>query len=173
MTAQLNNLFWHFMMLSLLAVGGASSTLSDLHSYLVVQNAWMTNEQFAALYAISQAAPGPNVQFVALFGWQVTGLLGAGVSLLGMCGPSSVLAIYFEVMAKKYQQASWPTIVRRGLTPLSIGLLFANGWILAKAADLSWLLLTLTIVTVLLSACTRLHPLLLICFGAVVGCLGY
>jgi chromate transporter len=173
MTTTLNNLFWHFMLLSLLAVGGASSTLSDLHAYLVTQNAWMTDKQFVALYTLSQIAPGPNVQFVALFGWQVAGLLGAGVSLLGMCGPSSLLAVSFEVLAKKYQHARWPFIIKRGLTPLSIGLLFANGWILAKAADLSWLLLGLTIATASLSTFTRLPPLLLICFGAIIGYLGY
>ena len=170
---KIGNLFWHFMLLSLLAVGGASSILSELHHYLVESQQWMSNTQFFALYAIAQVSPGPNVQFVTLFGWQVAGWLGAMVSLLGMCGPSSVLAIFFDSISNKYCQANWPIIVRQGLTPVSIGLLFANGWMIASHADASsWHLLVLTGITVFLSSLTRIHPLVLIACGAVAGGLG-
>jgi hypothetical protein len=80
-------------MLSLLAVGGGGTVIPDMHRYLVESRHWMTDEQFAALYAISQASPGPNILFVALFGWQVAGAAGAFASMVGICGPSSVIAL--------------------------------------------------------------------------------
>lgn len=169
-TNKLLNLFVHFMFLSLLAIGGASSTLSELHHYLVDSENWMTSTQFFDLYAISQASPGPNVQFVALFGWQVASWFGGFVSLLGMCGPSSILAVIFEHTSNLYRNAKWPIILRQGITPISIGLLFTNGWIIANHADgLSIKLLFLTLITVLLSTITRIHPLILIILGAIGG----
>ena len=65
------DLFGHFASLSLLAVGGAITTAPDMHRYLVHQNAWLSDAQFSSSIALSQAAPGPNVLFVALLGWNV------------------------------------------------------------------------------------------------------
>lgn len=170
---RLFSLFLHFMFFSLLAIGGASSTLSELHHYLVESKHWMDSTQFFALYAISQISPGPNIQFVALLGWQAAGLLGGIVSLFAMCGPSSILAVFFEYTANLYHEAKWPIILRRGIIPISIGLLFANGWIIASHTDaLSFRLILLTIITVLLNLFTRIHPLILIICGAILGGLG-
>ena len=66
----------HFMLLSLLAVGGAITTASDMHRYVVAEHGWISDAQFSASIAIAQAAPGPNVLFVAVIGWNVGGLAG-------------------------------------------------------------------------------------------------
>ena len=65
------SLFLHFLSLSLLAVGGAITTAPDMHRYLVGRQQWLTDPQFSASVAIAQAAPGPNVLFIALLGWNV------------------------------------------------------------------------------------------------------
>jgi chromate transporter len=59
----------HFMSLSLLAIGGAITTAPEMHSYLVNDKAWLTDSQFTSSIALAQAAPGPNVLFIALLGW--------------------------------------------------------------------------------------------------------
>jgi chromate transporter len=170
---RLAQLFVEFTQLSLLAIGGASATLAELRRYLVDTHGWMSNEQFYALYAISQAAPGPNVQFVVLFGWQVAGVPGAAVSLLGMCGPSGLLALLFEALAGQRRHDRWPGLLRRGLAPLSIGLLLSNGWLLAKNIDVSWAPLMLTVLAVFASLKLRVHPLYLIGVGAIGGIIGF
>ena len=75
-------LLTHFLSLSLLAVGGVITTVPDMHRRLVDEHQWLTDGQFNASIAIAQAAPGPNVLFVALMGWHVGlnsgGGLGAG-----------------------------------------------------------------------------------------------
>ena len=55
-----------FVTLSLLSVGGAITTVPEMHRYLVAQNPWLTDSQFSASIALAQAAPGPNVLFVAV-----------------------------------------------------------------------------------------------------------
>jgi chromate transporter len=170
---KLISLFTHCALFSILAVGGVSSTLADLHHYLVEHNHWLSNEQFFSLYAIAQAAPGPNIQFVTIFGWQIAGLMGAVVSILGMCGPSSVAAIFFDIIVNQYQHMNWSRIVKKGLVPVSVGLFIANGWMISRHVDASsWKLLVLTFITILLNSYTKIHPFWLIIIGAVSGVIG-
>jgi chromate transporter len=166
------SLYGHFSMLSMLAIGGASTLIPDMHRYLVDTQGWMTSEQFSAMYAISQAAPGPNLLFVSLFGWQIAGLAGAVVSMVGICGPSSVVALGFEALAGRNPQARWPGLIRRGLAALTIGLLLSSGWVLARSVDHSAAAVVLTAATVAYCMFTRLPPLLMIVAGAAVGALG-
>ncbi|MDR3382343.1 chromate transporter [Cupriavidus basilensis] len=168
----LSSLLTHFLMLSFLAIGGASTTIPDMHRFLVESNAWMSDAQFSAMYAISQAAPGPNILFVALFGWQVAGLAGAIVGMIGICGPSSVIALGFEYFAGRSPQARWPGLIRRGLATLTIGLLFSTGWILAASVDHRWTAVAVTVVTIGLMLKTKVHPLVLVALGAGAGVMG-
>ncbi|WP_455283322.1 chromate transporter [Cupriavidus necator] len=168
----LGSLLAHFGVLSLLAIGGASTTLPDMHRYLVEANGWLTDAQFSAMYAISQAAPGPNILFVSLFGWQVAGLAGALTSMLGICGPSSLIALCFEYFSGRSPHARWPGLIRRALAALTIGLMFASGWVLARSVDLHWAAMLVTAATVLLMLKTRVHPLVLVAIGGAAGLLG-
>ena len=69
----LGALFLHFLLLSFLAIGGTPTVLPDMHRYVVEVHHWMTSAQFADLYALAQVAPGPNVMYIPLIGWQVAG----------------------------------------------------------------------------------------------------
>ena len=168
----LRSLLGHFGMLSLLAVGGGGTVIPDMHRYLVEANGWMTDAQFAALYAISQASPGPNILFVALFGWQVAGAGGTFAAMVGMCGPSSLIALGFEYFAGRSPHARWPGLIKRGLSALTIGLLMSTGWVLASSVDHSWTAVAETLLTIALMLKTRVHPLMLVALGAGAGLLG-
>lgn len=168
----LRSLLGHFGMLSLLAVGGGGTVIPDMHRYLVEANGWMSDAQFAALYAISQASPGPNILFVALFGWQVAGAGGTFAAMVGMCGPSSLIALGFEYFAGRSPHARWPGLIKRGLSALTIGLLMSTGWVLASSVDHSWTAVAVTLLTIALMLKTRVHPLMLVALGAGAGLLG-
>lgn len=163
----------HFFLISLMAFGGASAVLPEMHRFLVDSMHWMNDSQFVALYAISQAAPGPNVLFVALFGWQVAGVPGAVSSLLAMCGPTSLLAVAVERFGRRHHQAHWHAAIRRALAPLTIGLLLATGYVLARSADTGWGLALLTLITLIVGLKTRINLLWLIGAGALLGALGW
>lgn len=166
-------LAWRFALVSAIAFGGATAVVPEMHRFLVDQHHWITDTTFTALFAISQASPGPNVLFVALFGWQVAGLAGAIVSTLAMCGPSSVFALAFEHYTGAHREARWMTVFRRALAPVTIGLLLATGAILAQGADHSAATIALTIATVAVGLSTQLNPLWLIAAGALLGVFGY
>ena len=166
-------LAWRFMLVSALAFGGATAALPEMHRFLVEQRHWLDDAAFTTLFAISQASPGPNVLFVALFGWRVMGLAGALTTMLAMCGPSSLCAVLVERYVNRHRDAGWIAVARRALAPLTVGLVAATGTLLTFGADHGAAAATLTAATVAVGLKTRLNPLWLIAAGAALGAMGW
>eukprot|EP01035_Chromulina_nebulosa_P046809 gene46809-63417_t len=146
------SLAWTFGLLSLFAVGGANSAIPEIHRIAVDVHHWMTDKQFADVFAISQLSPGPNVLIVTLIGYQVAGVAGALVATLAMCGPTAVFAYYISRLLARSGHAQWPGIVQSALVPLSIGLMSASGLILLVTADhASWIAFFVTAVVAVLA----------------------
>ena len=165
-------LAWTFGLMSLFAVGGANAAIPEIHRIAVDVRHWMSDTQFADVYAISQLSPGPNVLIVTLIGYHVAGLIGALVATLAMCGPTAMLAYYVSRFLKRSASSRWPAIIQASLVPLSIGLMGASGLILAQAADRSWAAVVVTAVAAVLGFATRLNPLWLLLAGGVLGFTG-
>jgi chromate transporter len=163
------SLFLHFMLLSLMAIGGVSTVMPDMQRYVVEANTWLTGKQFADAYALGQAAPGPNLMFVTLIGWQVAGLAGAIATTVAVTGPPLFLTLMVTRYSASKPDAPLGLAIRRGLAPITIGLMLASGWILLSSADHDWRGFTLTAVTVGVVLRTRLNPLWLIVGGALLG----
>ncbi len=162
-----------FAVLSLLSVGGASAVLPEMHRSLVEVHGWMTSREFAELYALAQASPGPNVLVVSLLGWQAAGAAGAVVTTFAMVLPSSVLTFYADRMLWRGAGAgAWREIIDNGLAPITVGLIAASGAILASANASSPAAMFLIATTALIAWRTKFHPLLLIAAGAVAGIAG-
>lgn len=172
-TADLLQLMGHFALLSLLAVGGAITSASDMQRYLVGERGWIDALQFNASVAIAQAAPGPNILFVALLGWSVAGPLGLLATMVGIMGPSSVLTFLIGRYGRTRQEARGVRAFNIGLAPLTIGLLLATGWVLAQPSRGHWGAMALVPVTIVFMLRTSRSPLWMIAFGAVVGALGW
>lgn len=166
-------LFGHFMVLSLLAVGGAISTAPDMHRYLVTEQHWINDAQFNASIAIAQAAPGPNVLFVAVLGWNVAGPLGALATMSGILLPSTALSLWATRWGSQRRDRRGVRAFTTGMAPLTLGLLLATGWLLAEPARSSLGGMTLVVVTVALLLRTRISPTWLVATGAAVGALGW
>jgi chromate transporter len=175
--ADLLGLLGHFMMLSLLSVGGAIATAPDMHRYVVAQQHWITDTQFTASIAIAQAAPGPNVLFVAVLGWGIAGPLGALVTMTGILLPSTALSLWAGRWGTQRRHTRAVRAFTNGLAPLTIGLLLATGWVLAEpflrapSHRLGAMLLIGASVAAMLR--TRISPMWLVALGAVVGALGW
>jgi len=161
-----------FAMLSLIAVGGANTVVPEMHRFFVESRGWISDSEFADLFAIAQAAPGPNVLIVGLLGWKVAGLAGATVSTLAMCGPSGLLTYAVGQVWHRFRGAPWRAAVQAGLAPLTVGLILASGYILAGAADHGWAGYAVTAATVALVMTTKLHPLWLLGAAGLLGCVG-
>ena len=173
MIERLGILALDFAMLSLLSVGGASSVLPEMHRSLVEVHGWMTSTEFAELYALAQASPGPNVLVVSLFGWQAAGLAGAVVTTLAMVIPSSVLTFYADrLLWRSAGAAAWREIIDNALAPITVGLIAASGVLVASANASHVMSLLLTAACALISWRTKLHPLWMIAVGAAAGIAG-
>ena len=177
------SLLAHFAMLSMLTVGGAITTAPDMHRFLVQEKLWMTDPQFNASIAIAQAAPGPNVLFVALMGWNVglnsggmpAAFAGMALSMLGIMLPSSLLVYFTTRWSHENRELRGVRAFKQGMAPIVIALLIATGWLLAtgdKPDAKHWPLWAVTIVSAVLVWRTRLHLLWLLGAGAVLGWFG-
>lgn len=170
------SLFLHFLMLSLLAIGGAITTVPEMHRYLVDRTGWLTDTSFTASIALAQAAPGPNILFVAVLGYNVAGLPGAAVSMAGIMLPSSVLTLTATRWARRNREHIGLRAFSAGMTPLTLGLILATGWLLAlpflKADEHRWGTLALMATTVALVLKTRLGLVWMVLAGGVLGALG-
>jgi chromate transporter len=175
--ADLLGLFAHFLVLSLLAVGGAITTAPDMHRYIVDEHQWISDAQFSASVAIAQAAPGPNVLFVAVLGWNVAGPLGAVATMAGTLLPSTALTLLATRWGTRRRETRGMRAFTTGMTPLTIGLLVATGWLLARpyVVDGGHAIGALALVAVSIAAMlrTRLSPMWLVGIGALVGALGW
>lgn len=186
------DLFNHFASLSLLAIGGAITTAPDMHRYLVTEQGWLTETQFTSSIALSQAAPGPNVLFVALLGWNVglnagggpgvggmawvLALLGMLVTMVAIMLPSSILSYTATRWAHANRTLRSVRAFKAGMAPIVIALLIATGWLLMAAhdrAEQDWRLWLLTAVATLLVWRTPIHLLWLIGAGGLLGALGW
>ena len=186
------DLFTHFLSLSLLAIGGAITTAPDMHRYLVEERHWLTDAQFTSSIALAQAAPGPNVLFIALMGWNVgvnaaggmgagwaaAGLGGLGVllAMLGIMLPSTTLTFAAARWGHKNRELRAVRAFKQGMGPIVIALLGATGWILAASHGSSldhWPLWLLTAVITILVWKARIHMLWLLAGGALLGAMGW
>jgi chromate transporter len=158
-----------FVTISLLAFGGANAVIPEMHRQAVDVAHWMTDRQFVSLYALAQAAPGPNVMVVTLIGWHVAGLLGALVATAAMMGPSVVLTFFAYRLWSFFRHRPWLNAIQNGLTPVTVGLVASSAFLLAKASDHGFLSFVLTAGTAALTYWTGLNPLWI--FG-VAACLG-
>ena len=175
--ADLLGLFAHFLILSLLAVGGAITTAPDMHRFVVDEHHWITDAQFSTSVAIAQAAPGPNVLFVAVIGWNVAGPLGALATMSGTLLPSTALTLFATRWGARRREERGMRAFTTGLTPLTIGLLVATGWLLARpyVGDGPHPVGALAVigVSIVVMLRTRISPMWIVGFGAVVGALGW
>ena len=169
----LTSLAGYFALLSLFAVGGANAAIPEMHRVAVSVMQWMNDRQFADMYAIAQLAPGPNVVIVALIGYHVAGFAGAGVAIAAMCGPTCTLAFFVARTWERFKEARWRVAIQAGMVPLSLGLIAASAFVLARAADHNIYAFLITAVTAAIAFFTRVNPLWIFLVAGALGLSGW
>jgi chromate transporter len=181
-------LFLNMASFSLMAVGGIITLAPEMQRFLVLEKSWLNDLQFNASIAIAQSAPGPNLLFVALFGWHVginstpelylqplLGILGALIALLGLIIPSTTLTFITARWAQKNKELRIVRAFKQGLAPIVISMLLATCLLLAspeRNIQLDWPLLLLAGFIAILTMKTKIHILWMLGMGAILGAIG-
>ena len=160
-----------FTQLSFVAIGGVNAIVPEVQRQVVDRHGWMTAQEFAALYALAQAAPGPNMLVSTLVGWRVAGLPGAALATFGMVGPSSALAYIASGAWHRFRARAWRRLVQAGLTPITVGLVAAGAALLTRSTSVDLFAVVVTVLSTILLVSSRLHPLWLLGAGALAGML--
>ena len=172
MSATLAALLALFAQLSLLAFGGGQTVMPEMQREVVEVHGWMTAADFTALFALAQAAPGPNLMVATLIGFRVAGVPGAVVATLGIIGPSSVLTLVTFGLWHRFRDRPWRRIAQAGIVPVTVGLTSSATLIIARTAAPTLTLAAITLAVAALSFWRGVHPLWLLGGGAALGVLG-
>lgn len=162
-------LFVHFLSLSVFATGGGMALASDMHRYVVDEHAYLTHTQFVNSIALAQAAPGPNILFVTVMGWQMAGLPGALVTTLGLSLPALVFPVLISRASRLAQFDRLILALQRGLGPIALGLMGATCYLLVRQAPGPWLGLAFIAGAVALLTFTRVPPVAVIGASGALG----
>ncbi|WP_028202962.1 chromate transporter [Paraburkholderia nodosa] len=173
MSATLVALAGIFGQLSLLAFGGGNTILPEMQRQVVEVHHWMPASEFSALFALAQAAPGPNMMVVTLVGWHVAGWAGMLVTSIAKFGPSSLVTIAALHAWDRFKDRPWRRIAQKGLVPVTAGLVAASAVLIARASDPSWIAWAITGVCAVLAFRTKIHPLWLLGAGSLIGLTGF
>lgn len=170
----LTELVQHFLLLSLLAFGGGNATLPEMQRLVVEQYHWMSAATFSELFAVAQAAPGPNVLVVSLIGLRLSGIAGFFAVTAAFCLPSSLLMYGFARWWQRLGNAPWRLAVHGAVGPMAVGLVLASGWLMtgSTAGSAHGGALLLTAATVVLALVLSWNPLWWIVAGALLGLAG-
>ena len=165
---QLISLALSFSLLSLLAVGGGTAVLPEMQTLLAHQFG-IDHLHFVHIYSIGQVAPGPNMLMVLVIGFQVAGLLGAGVVLLSFFLPSSILCFYVGRIWNRFGESPWRRSIQNALEPISIGLMASGVYAVAKSSIVSPITGGLALLSLYLILRTKINPVFVILGSGLLG----
>jgi chromate transporter len=161
-----------YLQLSLLAFGGANAVIPEMQRQVVEVHHWMDAREFASLYALAQAAPGPNMMVVSLVGWRVAGFWGAMVATAAIAAPSSVLTLLVSGLWYRFKNAPWRKALQTGLQPVTAGLIMASAALLIQSTATDWTTAAIVVVAAALFLFSKLHPMLILAAAAAAGAAG-
>jgi chromate transporter len=162
-----------FSSLSILSIGGGNTVLPEMHRKAVDDYHWVTGKQFADVFAISQAAPGPSILIVTILGYKASGVAGAVLATVAMMLPAAVLVYLVSRVWERAKDMPLRRAVEKGLAPLTVGLILASGWVMSKAADHGWQAYILTAVCTAVFTTTKINPIFIVAAAGFIGWLGW
>lgn len=169
----LGRLALYLAMMSSISFGGIPAVLPDIQRFVVIDNAWLTNRDFANFFALAQTIPGPNmILMMALIGWKTAGTAGALAAAGATAAPPCTMYFVGYRLWDRFGDAPWQKVVRAGLAPLTFGLIVAGGTVMARTIDHDWTAVGITAASALLLLTTRINPLWVLGAAGIMGALG-
>jgi chromate transporter len=158
-----------FALLSLISFGGMPAVMPEMQRLVVEVKAWTSEAEFIQLFAIAQAAPGPNVLIVSLIGWKAAGLPGAVVALLAVCGPAAVLSWWVADLWERFKESPWRIAIQKAIAPLVVGLTLSGGFVLITPSTPDWRLWAIAAASATALLTLKINPLWILAAGGTIG----
>jgi chromate transporter len=158
-----------FGILSLLAFGGMPAVMPEMQRLAVEVKGWTTPGEFIQLFAIAQAAPGPNVLIVSLIGWRAAGLAGAIIALLAVCAPAAVLSWWIAGLWERFKGSPWRIAIQKAIAPLVVGLTLSGGFVLCTPSTPDWRLWLIAGASIIAFLALKVNPLWILAAGGTLG----
>jgi chromate transporter len=162
-----------FGSLSLLSIGGGNSVLPEMHQRSVNDYRWLTDNQFADVFAISQAAPGPSILIVTLIGYKAAGIFGAFLATAAVIIPAGALVYLVSRFWERAARSPIRIAIERGFAPLTVGLVLATAYILGRSTEHDWRSYLLTATCAGVFIFTKVNPLIVVAAAGLAGFLGW
>jgi chromate transporter len=170
---------WDFLSLSLFSLGGGNTLLNEYHHLAVDQYCWLSSRQFADIYAIAEAAPGPSSMIVGLLGMGAAvkegplwGVLSGVAAEIAILLPSTLLMVAAALSWNRLRNSPWRVAFERGLGPITLGILFAVGLKILRISDHDTPAYAVSAVVCVLMLRTRISPLWFMAVAGLLGVLG-
>ena len=185
-------LYFEFFRVGLFSVGGGLATIPFLTD-LGTRTGWFTPAELANMVAVSESTPGPmGVNMATYVGFETNGPMGCVIATLGLFTPSIIIILVIARFLQKFRQSRTVDAVFYGLRPASTALIASAGFLsVAKVSLLFWqeplpepgilfthlfnwksiALFALVFLGLNVPRLKKLHPILFIAFGALVGIL--
>jgi chromate transporter len=160
---------FYFAILSIVSVGGMPSVMPEMQRIVVDVQGWMTAAEFTQVFAIAQAAPGPNVLVTALVGWKVAGIAGGLLALGAFCLPAGALAYTIGQLWDRFRDAPWRKAFQRALVPVTIGFVLSGGYLLGTPHGLEWRSVLIMAASAAILFATKMNPLWILAGGGMLG----
>ncbi len=166
---QIPGLIKVFSYLSLLTVGGGMAAFPEMKIQIVDIHRWLTFPQLIHFYSVGQMAPGPNMMMIIPVGDWAAGPLGALVVVIAFFGPTALLTFAVGRLWMRLETWPWRLSIQRGLAPVSVGLLLAGCFTIAKGSIFGVSTAAIAVGVLLVMLQYKINPALLVLGGAVAG----
>jgi chromate transporter len=128
-TPTLGGLFLSMLKIGLVGFGGGLAVITQIRALAVQQRHWLTEQEFAAGFALGQSLPGTAAGNTATYvGLKVRGWRGASVAIAGFVLPSMLMMIVLAILYRHLRYIPATDRLFHGLNAAVVALVIVTAW---------------------------------------------
>jgi chromate transporter len=174
------SLFWEFLKIGFVAIGGGLATLPFLYN-LTVKTNWFTAPMLVDMIAISESTPGPiGINMATYAGFTAGSVMGGIIASLALILPGVILMMIIGGAIEKFKNSPLLLKIFYGIRPAVAALIAYAAWEIIKVtmltqstdlwnAQLKYPAIGFFLLLMVILKRFKIHPILIIILGAITG----